>query len=127
MKYITKYISFTLLLGLTSCGLYGNLTSNQNQNQTSVVLSEANFKYIGTVSGEVSQTYILGFGGIRPKALKDNAIDKMMREARRNNPDLMTGSKAITNISVEQSIKMITPFYVKCTVTAHGTIIEFTK
>ncbi len=51
----------------------------------------------------------------------------MMKEARQNNPELMTGSKAVINVSVHENVKMITPLFVKRTITAHGTVIEFTK
>lgn len=115
------------MLALPGCGVYGNMTSNQNQNQTSVVLNEANFKFVGNVSGEVSQTYVLGFGGLRRSALRNNAVDKMMQEAREKNPGLMSGSKAVINVSVNENVKIITPLFIKRTVTAHGTIIEFTK
>ena len=115
------------MLVLSSCGTYGNMTSNQNQNQTSVVLSEANYKYVGNVSGEVSQIYVLGFGGLRRSALRNNAVDQMMKKASQNNPELMTGSKAVINVSVHESVKMITPLFVKRTITAHGTVIEFIK
>ena len=39
----------------------------------------------------------------------------------------MSGSKAVINVSVNENVKIITPLFVKRTVTAHGTIIEFTK
>lgn len=127
MKKIIAVAGLTALLVLSSCGTYGNMTSNQNQNQTSVVLSEANYKYVGNVSGEVSQIYVLGFGGLRRSALRNNAVDQMMKEASQNNPELMTGSKAVINVSVHESVKMITPLFVKRTITAHGTVIEFIK
>lgn len=91
------------------------------------MLNEANFRFVGNVSGEVSQTYVLGFGGLRRSALRNNAVDKMMQEAREKNPEMMSGSKAVINISVNENVKIITPLFIKRTVTAHGTIIEFTK
>ena len=113
---------FASVLTLSGCGLANNLTTNQNQNQTSVVLSQNNYRIIGTASGEVTGKYILGFGNIRKKALKDNAINEMMKNA-----NLDGGSKAVTNITVKSSVKMITPVYVEVTMTATGNIIEFTK
>ena len=127
MKKIITGAALCAVLALPGCGVYGNMTSNQNQNQTSVVLNEANFKFVGNVSGVVSQTYVLGFGGLRRSALRNNAVDKMMQEAREKNPGLMSGSKAVINVSVNENVKIITPLFVKRTVTVHGTIIEFTK
>ena len=110
------------MLSFSSCGVTSNLTSNQNQNQTSVVLSQNNYKVIGKTSAEVTGKYVLGFGNIRKKALKDNGIDEMMKKA-----NLEGGSKAITNITVKSSVKMITPLYMEVSMTATGNIIEFTK
>lgn len=110
------------ILTFSSCGISSNLTSNQNQNQTSVVLSQNNYKVLGKVSAEVTGRYILGFGNIRKKALKDNAIDEMMKSA-----NLEGGAKAVTNITVKSSIKMITPFYMEVSMIATGNVIEFTK
>ena len=109
------------VLNLSSCGLSRNLTTNQNQNQTSVVLSQKNYKIVGKVSGSVSGTYIIGMGSLRKKALRNNAIDEMIKNAG------LKGSQAIVNTTVKQSVKMITPFYAQVNVTATGNIIEFTK
>lgn len=38
----------------------------------------------------------------------------------------LTGSQAVVNTSVKQTVKMITPFYVKVTMTATANIVEFT-
>lgn len=109
------------VLGLSSCGISQNLTSNQNQNQTSVVLSQDNYRIIGTASGEVTGRYVFGLGNIRKQALRANAIDEMTKNAKLN------GSQAIVNTTVKQSVKMITPIYVEVTVTATGNIVEFTN
>lgn len=109
-------------LTFSSCGINTSLTSNLNQNQTSVILSQNNYKVVNTVSAEVKGKYILGFGNLRKKALKDNAIDEMMKKAK-----LEGSSRAVTNITVHQAIKMITPLYVEVTMIATGNVIEFTK
>ena len=59
-------------------------------------------------------------GSLRKKALQANAIDEMLKNAK------LTGSQAVVNTSVKQTVKMITPFYVKVTMTATANIVEFT-
>ena len=126
-KLILSLLSIVLLGSMSSCGFYSHLTGNQNQNQTSVVLKEANYRIVENISSEVSQTYIFGMGGLRKQALRENAIDKMLNEARQKNPGLMSGSKAIINITTSENVRMITPIYIKRTIMAHGAVIEFTK
>ena len=83
---------------LSSCGISQNLTTNQNQNQTSVVLSQNNYRIIGKATGSVTGTYILGFGNIRKKTLRSNAIDEMTKNANLN------GSQALVNTTVKQNV-----------------------
>ena len=85
-----------------------------------MVLSQNNFRVVGQASGTVSGTYVLGMGSLRKKALQANAIDEMLKNAK------LTGSQAVVNTSVKQTVKMITPFYVKVTMTATANIVEFT-
>ena len=120
-KILLASVVAACVLGLSSCGISQNLTSNQNQNQTSVVLSQDNYRIIGTASGEVTGRYVFGLGNIRKQALRANAIDEMTKNAKLN------GSQAIVNTTVKQSVKMITPIYVEVTVTATGNIVEFTN
>ncbi len=120
-KLLLASVVAACVLGLSSCGISQNLTSNQNQNQTSVVLSQDNYRIIGTASGEVTGRYIFGLGNIRKHALRANAIDEMTKNAK------LSGSQAIVNTTVKQSVKMITPIYVEVTVTATGNIVEFTN
>ena len=120
-KLLLASVVAACVLGLSSCGISQNLTSNQNQNQTSVVLSQDNYRIIGTASGEVTGRYIFGLGNIRKHAVRANAIDEMTKNAK------LSGSQAIVNTTVKQSVKMITPIYVEVTVTATGNIVEFTN
>lgn len=120
-KILLASVVAACVLGLSSCGISQNLTSNQNQNQTSVVLSQDNYRIIGTASGEVTGRYVFGLGNIRKQALRANAIDEMTKNAK------LSGSQAIVNTTVKQSVKMITPIYVEVTVTATGNIVEFTN
>lgn len=104
-------------LTLTSCGVAQ--TASNNITETKVVLSSNNFKVVGQASGECTATYILGFGGLRHKALKANAIDEMSKNAH------LTGAQTLTNVTVHSSMKMITPFFVQVTYSATANIVEF--
>lgn len=121
MKKVLIAVCVAAMAGLTSCGVSPNLTTNQNQAQTSVVLSQNNYQVKRQVSGESKGIYVFGIGNLKKKALESNAINEMMKNAN------LRGSQAIVNISVKQNIKMITPIYVEVKVIATGTIVEFTK
>lgn len=107
---------------VSSCGITKQATSNLNQLQTQVVLSEANYKVIGTATGEVTQKYVFGFGGISKKALGDAAMSDMF-----NNADLQGGSRAIINANIKYDVETYLGIYTKVKVTATGVIIEFEK
>lgn len=122
IKHVMKKIFATLAIvvatmGLTGCGTA--LTTSNNLTQTQVVLSEKNFKVIGQAYGESSATYICGIGGLSQKALRNNAIDVMSRNAN------LKGAQTLTNVTTHISIKMVTPFYVKVTCSATANIVEF--
>ncbi|MBQ2365891.1 MAG: hypothetical protein II293_01895 [Bacteroidaceae bacterium] len=104
-------------MGLTGCGTA--FTASNNLTQTQVVLSEKNFKVIGQAYGESTATYICGIGGLSQKALRNNAIDVMSRNAN------LKGAQTLTNITTHTSVKMITPLYVKVTCSATANIVEF--
>lgn len=106
---------------LSSCSITNNATSNLNQVQTSVVLSQNNYKVIGTVSGESKQCYIFGIGGLSKKSLKESAMSNMFKNA-----DLRDGSRAIINVNVVYKNQYY-PFWWKAKAIATGTVIEFTK
>lgn len=56
MKKIFLVGMFTVsVFAFSSCGVSTNLVSNQNQNQTSVVLSQNNYKVVGTAKGKVKR------------------------------------------------------------------------
>lgn len=104
-------------LSFTGCGVTSHVS--QNRTETQVVLSENNFIVVGQAYGESSATYVFGIGGLSKKALCDNAINEMAKNAH------LTGSQTLTNITTSVSIKMITPLYVKITCHATANIIEF--
>ena len=105
---------------LTGCGLTSNMTQNLNLNQTSVVLSQANFHVVKTVSASVSARYVFGLGGLGKKALENNAVADLTKEAG------LTGSQALVNVTVKSSTKTIL-FLSQVTFYAEGTVIEFDK
>jgi hypothetical protein len=123
MKKLLTICAFAAVaLSFTGCvGLASTTASNHNLTQTQVVLSEGNFKVVGQAYGEVTANYICGIGGYSKKALYDNAINEMAKNAN------LTGSQTLTNTTVHYSINMITPFYVKSTCSATANIVEFTK
>lgn len=106
------------VLLLASCGVSQNLTTNTNLNQTNVVLSQKNFHVVKTVSAENSATYVFGIGGMSKKALYNNAVAELTKNAN------LTGSQALVNITVKNSAKTIL-FFSKFTYHAEGTVIEF--
>jgi hypothetical protein len=112
-----------LLIGImflfTSCGIHNGLTSNINNHQTEVVLSQKNYKVIDYVKGEATATYVFGIGGISKKALIQQAKANMLKNA-----DIVGGSKAVINETVEIHQSFF-PIVTQYTVTVSAHIIEF--
>ncbi len=118
-KLLTKVIvAVAAVILLSSCGMNANLVTNHNLNQTNVVLSQKNFHVVKTVKAEVSASYIFGIGGLSKKALHDNVIAELTKEAG------LTGSQALVNVTVHTSAKFII-YYNEVTYHAEGTVIEF--
>lgn len=103
---------------LTGCGVSSYMTSNVNVNQTNVVLQEDNFHVVRNVSAEVSQSYVLGIGGLSKRALKDNAVSELTEKAH------LTGSQALINVTMKEDYQTVF-IWSKRTVRAQGTVIEF--
>ena len=114
-------IAICTALLVTSCGLSSNMTSNANLNQTNVVLTKNNFKVVKSVEAETAQTYVFGIGGISKNALKANAIADLTKNAG------LTGSQALVNITVRESVATIFGIYTKYIINAEGTVVEFTE
>lgn len=106
------------VLCATGCGASFWSTTNQNQNQTSVVLSENNFRVVKNVSAEVHCTYVFGIGGISSKALMSNAVSELTRKAN------LQGTQALINISVKTHNRYVL-LWSRRSMIAHGTVIEF--
>ncbi|MEE1309369.1 MAG: DUF6567 family protein [Bacteroidaceae bacterium] len=104
-------------LSLTSCGVA--MPTSNNVTETKVVLSEKNFKVVGQATGEAKATYVFGMGGIRKKALRNNAVNEMSKNAN------LSGAQTLTNITTQESVMMITPIFIQRTCTATANIVEF--
>lgn len=122
MKTIkTILVAIVAMLMVSSCGISNHLTTNANLNETSVVLSQNNFKVVKTVSSQVTSTYVLGIGGISKKALTANAVADLTKKAG------LTGSQALINVTVKENATTILGVYSKITFIAEGTVVEFVK
>lgn len=112
----------TVCLGIllvSSCGSSSNLTFNQNQMQTNVVLSQNNFIVVKDVCGEASATYFFGIGGYRAAETKASAMNQMILNA------ALSGSQAIVNANVSIHMQTVLGIYTKVTAYATGTVVEF--
>lgn len=105
-------------LAMTSCVGYSSYqTSNVNQNQTSVVLSQKNFHVVKTVSSSVTHNYLFGLGGYR--ALKNNAVADLTKKAN------LTGSQALVNVTIKESHAIKWFIFQEKSIYAEATVIEF--
>ena len=119
MKKFLIVCTACLAILTTSCGISRHATDNRNITQTEVVLAKKNYKVIGMVSGESSQNYWLGIGGLSKKSLGESAMSEMYKNAN------LTGAQAIINVNITYKNKYIL-IYNGATAIATGTIIEFT-
>ncbi len=120
LKSILAILVVSVLL--TSCGVQHAYVLNTNNNVTNVELSKKNFKVIEKVSGTSSATYILGIGGIKKKALIENAKTQML-----SNANLEGSARAIVNLTTEEHFTLVGIFFVKRTIVVSGHVIEFTE
>lgn len=72
--------------------------------------------------GSSSVSYILLIGGLSERQLYQNAYSDMMKKA-----DMKSGSRAIANVTTEEHIGGVMPFYFSRTITVSANLIEFTK
>lgn len=107
------------VLLVSSCGASSNMTFNQNQMQTNVVLSQNNFTVVKTVTGEASSSYVFGIGGRKQAEAKTSAMNQMIQNAE------LTGSQAIVNTSISIHEQTVLGIWFKVTAYAVGTVVEF--
>ena len=118
-KFLFMLVAAMGLL-MTSCGIHQEATSNLNQLQTQVVLNQANYNVVGTATGECTQVYICGIGGLSKKALSESAMGEMYKNAN------LKGSQAIVNTNVYFRYESYV-FWTNVKAFAQGTVIEFKK
>ncbi len=119
-KHLLVIVLFSAALLLTGCTGFASL-DHHAVNQTDVVLQKNNFKVVKSVEGHVTASYILGIGGYSNTTLRDNAIHQMFRNAE------LRDNQAVVNISTTVGTKTILGIYSQRTVTAYGTVVEFTN
>lgn len=106
------------LLMFTGCGIMDHLTANANLTQTQVQLSTNNYKVIGQVVGEATDTYILGFGGLSKSTLANNSYAEMLKNAN------LKDSQTIIHITTTTKVKDYVLWWKVSSVTT-GIVIEF--
>ncbi len=110
------------LVFLNSCGISHAYVFNHNQNATQVHLGSNNFKVLEKVSGTAEVSYVLIFGGVNRKELYKNAYSEMV-----NSANLVSGSKALVNVLIEEHLGGVPPFYYTRTITVSANVVEFVK
>jgi hypothetical protein len=115
-------VSLIAIVFLSGCGISSGLMNqlSVNSTNTSVVLQKNNFKVIGNVNGDATDSYVFGIG-LNKRYLVAKAKQNMI-----DNAKLEGSSKAIINITIEEHVTLMF-VYVKRTIIMHGTVIEFTE
>ena len=121
MRKILVMLVAVMGLLVSSCVVHQEATSNYTQLQTQVVLDQANYDVVGTATGECTQVYVFGIGGMSKKAMSESAMGEMFKNAN------LKGSRAIINANVQYKATSVLGVYSKVTAIANGTIIEFKK
>ncbi len=103
----------------TGCGVMDHLTANANLTQTQVQLSTNNYKVVGQVVGEATDTYILGmFGGLSKSTLANNSYAEMLKNAN------LKDSQTIIHITTTTKVKDYV-LWLKVSSVTTGIVIEF--
>lgn len=120
-----KKISFLFVVFITyflsSCGFSNELVRNYNQQQTNVLLANANFRVVGQVEGVSSQFYFFGIGGLSEKSMTSSALAEMYASA-----DVKSAGRSMAVINVAVTVKrglFIVAGRKKAI--ARGTLVEF--
>ena len=120
MKAIKFFLVAMVAAIFASCAGINTTPYDHNLHETKVILKEANYKIVGQVEGEWSATYVFGIGGLSKKALTNNAISEMYKNAN------LTGSQQIINVTTTTSMEQWV-VYTKKRAIARGYIIEFVE
>lgn len=121
-KLLMLFVLAAMLVGVSSCSLHGGMAMNVNQNSTNVLLQDNNYKVIQKVVGESQANYVFYFGGIRKRALIEEARATMLENA-----NLVGSSRAVINETFETSVTTFAGIYSYVKVTCSGYVIEFTE
>ena len=73
MKKTLISASILSLAFLSSCATHSAFTGNLKSSETSVVLSQNNFRVIDRIEGKANATYVFGIGGLGKKSLIEEA------------------------------------------------------
>lgn len=119
-KILFALLISTLIL-FTSCTGYRGLTRNINNHETSVVLSQPNYKIIKYVQGESVAKYFLGIGGYGNKGMIAEARRKML-----SHTGMIGQSRAIINETVEVRTKQIL-LYTEFRYIVSAYVVEFSN
>jgi len=102
-----------------SCATHSAFTGNLKSTQTSVVLSQSNYRVINHVDGQAKATYVFGIGGLSKTSLIEQARSEMYSKA-----DLQGGSRAIVNETFSTKTSFFL-FFWKKQINSSADIIEF--
>jgi len=116
--FFSMFVSVSLFSGCASHSAY---TGNLNTHQTNVELSSNNFKVVNEVSGSATATYVFGIGGLSKKSLVQVARQEMLSKA-----DLVGGSKALVNETLDTKTSFFFLFWKK-KVNTSAHVVEFTN
>ena len=118
-------LALVLVLFFTvSCG-YLPWSTIGNSTNTQVVLSEANYKVVATVTGESSSSIVFGFGPSNKRLYARAKAD--LYETLHQRIDLKNKSYALINITTDRTLNYFTPLYWKKTVILTADVIVFNK
>jgi hypothetical protein len=117
MKIYLKIITLSIIL--SSCAFHSGLTNNSNLHNTTVQLSQNNFRVVQYVTGSSYAEYFIGIGGLNKFALIESARKNMLENA-----NLIGSSKAVINETVEMKITSVL-LYSKITVTVSAYVVDF--
>ena len=121
-RTLTLLSALAIAAAISSCGTNYAVTGNYNLNNTQVQLAGNNFHVVDNLVGSASVSYVLLIGGLSERQLYQNAYADMMKKA-----DMKTGSRAIANVTTEEHIGGVMPFYFTRTITVSSNLIEFTR
>lgn len=115
---VTAIALGVVVLLVSGCHGSQNMVYN-SLSQTEVVLSQNNFRVVGSAEGVYKGQYVFGLGGSSKSLMQENAVQQMYKNAK------LRGSQTIINVCYSISTRTIFLFYKERVVTAYGTIIEF--